>query len=155
MSLDYTALGRTAFQDGMSEEEIKHQHPQFRAGWRAAKKQFDAQNQPISSLRPEKVERIDPDNKWTLQWADLTAISGYHPWNVLEQRPQLRVLAKAARTLIWERRDEIEHFGDAVKMYRVMWEGMLQQGYDGGVLDLNDLKQYDFTPKQLREEVNG
>lgn len=152
MSIDYMALGRTAFKEGMLEEDIKTQHPQFRSGWREAKKLFDAQNKPISALRPERVERPDPDMKWELSWADLTAISGYHPWNKLEHHPRLRVLAAAARRVIWDRRQEVAHFGDAVKMMRIMWEGMLQQGYDEGILDLNDLKQYKFVPTQLREQ---
>lgn len=145
MSTDFMALGRAAFAEGMSEEQVKTQHPRFRSGWREAKKLHEASTSPISALRPEKVDR--PCKEWELQWSDLTAISTYHPWNYLERKPQLRVLAQSARTIIWNKRSEIVHFGDAVQMYRVMWEGLLQQGYDEGILDKNDLKRFDFTPK--------
>lgn len=145
---DYMALGRKAFEDGMTEDQIKTQHPQFRSGWREAKRVHEARTAPISTLRPEKVERPDPDYKYELKWAELTTICKYHPWNVLERKRPLRVLAVAARRVIWDRRDEITSFGQAVQMMRVMWEGILQQGYDEGILDKKDLAQYDFEPKE-------
>ncbi len=144
---DYMALGRKAFEEGMTEEQIKTQHPQFRSGWREAKRVHEARTAPISMLRPEKVEKPDPDYKYELKWAELTAISKYHPWNVLERKSKLKVLAVGARRAIWARRDEVTSYGQAVQMMRVIWEGLLQQGFEEGILDKKDLAQYDYTPK--------
>lgn len=148
MSIDFMSLGRQAFNDGMQEEEIKTQHPQFRSGWREAKKQFDAKNKPVSALRPERVERIDPERRWKLQWKDLSSIADYYPWNRLQRVAELEPIVVAMKRVVWSKREEVVHFNDAVRMYEKMWFGMLQQGYDQGTLTINDLKRYNFTPKQ-------
>lgn len=144
---DYLIMGQQAFKDGMTEDQIKHQHPQFRAAYRAARKTFEAINAPISSLRPEKVLRPDPDYVWQLQWSDLTSITGRKPWNKLDSIPELKVLAHAVRKTVWNNREKLNGFGDAVQMVKTLWEGLLQQGYDQGVLDESDLLSYGYTPK--------
>lgn len=145
---DYLVLGQQAFKDGMTEDQIKHQHPQFRAAWRVAKKNYDQQHMPISSLKPEKIDRDAAAIKWTLTWNELDAITRLKPYNVLNGHS---VWANALRKVVWDRRDEIKRHRDAVRMVKTIFDGIIQRGYDEGVLTDEECQYYLYTPTQLRE----
>ena len=55
MAVDYYTTGYSAFLSGtMNDQQVKQQHPLFRAGYNAAKKQAEQKTKTISDVRVQK-----------------------------------------------------------------------------------------------------
>lgn len=150
MSTEQYNQGYQAFSDGMSEDQVKHQHPMFRAGWRDAQHNVKARNISTDSLKCVKVDKNEKV-PYTLKWNDLNSALHYKPWAVLQTKDELQVLGTAMRNIIWKKKDEITSFSQVMHMIKTMWFGILETGYNEGILNEYDLKQYDYIPKNLRD----
>lgn len=153
MATDHYKMGYTGFIHGtITEEVMKTQHPMFRSGWRDAQRQQEAKDRPISDLPIEKVVRKDPEEcNYQYKWRDVTDACKLGPWSVLEQSARGRKIIVAMRKNIDQHQAEIKGFRDIMAMLRKQWETLLEHGYADGTLTIDDLRQYKYTPKQLRE----
>lgn len=142
-------MGYTSFKEGTQEQQIKSQPPLFRAGWRAAQVDFNNKNS-TGSVKTYKVHKqeIVP---FQLQWNDINTVLSFHYWNILMRKDELQPITSAMKNLIWKNKEKITSYKKLIWVVRTMWEGMLQQGYNEGILTKEDLSQYNFKPKEHTE----
>lgn len=151
MAVDYYTTGYSAYLSGtMTDQQVKQQHPLFRAGYNAAKKQAEQKTKTIDDVRVQKVDRSEK-KEYELQWKDINTVMSFTPWNVLCRKPELDVLRVAIVRSIEKRKSEIKRFGDIVDMVRQYWELMLEHGFKEGVLNRDDLRQYEYVLKADRK----
>ena len=151
MAVDYYKMGYTAFLAGdNNDQQVKQQHPLFRAGYNAAKKQAEQKVKTIDSVRVQKVDRTEQKD-YELQWKDIMTVMSFHPWNVLGRKPELQPLHTAIARSIDKRKNEIKRYGDIIDMMRQYWELILEHGYSEGVLNADDLRQYNYVLKADRK----
>ena len=92
MAVDYYTTGYSAFLSGtMNDQQVKQQHPLFRAGYNAAKKQAEQKTKTISDVRVQKVERAEK-KPYEIKWKDINTVMSFVPWNILSRKPELEVL---------------------------------------------------------------
>lgn len=150
MAVDYYKMGYSAqLAGGMTPAQVKQQHPLFRAGFNAAAKQAEIRSQTIQEVRVQKVDH-KVEVEYDLQWKDIMSVLSFHPWNVLHRKPELNILHTAIARSVDKRKNEIKRYGDIIDMVRQYWELMLEHGYAEGILNVTDLKQYNYVPKALR-----
>ena len=151
MAVDYYTTGYSAFLSGtMNDQQVKQQHPLFRAGYNAAKKQAEQKTKTISDVRVQKVERAEK-KPYELQWKDINTVMSFVPWNILSRKPELEVLRTAIFRSVEKRFAEIKCYGDIIDMVRQYWEALLEHGFKEGILNHDDLRKYNYVLKADRK----
>lgn len=126
-------------------EQLKEHSPYFRLGYRAAQadsaKKTGNTTFPTSLYDvPRRPERFVPD------WNDILAATRKKRMRKLhddENRAVLNVLIQSVE----KQADEIYRYSDVVRLVEEGFDKILQIGYDQGILNAYDLKQYDYVPK--------
>lgn len=149
--MDLYQMGYASFKDGMQEHQIKSQPPLFRAGWRAAEVDFRNRNSGATSVKNARVQKQEKV-PFELKWNDINSVLNYHYWNILMRKEELSVLTTAMKNVIWKNKDKITSYKKLIDTVRTMWEGILQLGWDEGILNKDDLAQYNFVPKNKTKQ---
>lgn len=146
MSTDQYNEGYQYFkQNGMlSTDLLKQRSPLFRRGYHTAQEEADKKTKGTFPTTLYDIPRR-PDS-FTPTWNDILAAT---------RRPRMRKLhmdhmAPLLNLLIREVEkncDDVQRYSDVVKKVDIAFDIILQYGYDEGILDKRDLKQYDYVPK--------
>lgn len=146
MSELYTS-GYNAFytDESLSDEFLKMQPYQFRVGYQRAKQDYESNTDNLSlPLVIQQVNRQKPSAN--ISYNDIIQVTK-RPYTIALHHPQLRpVLSLLVRSI----EDNIDQVPTYMELIRVVERGfniILQYGYDEGVLDLDDLKQYGYKPR--------
>lgn len=146
MSVDQYNLGYAEFksQGELSNEAIKAQHPVWRAGYRAAL--LDHQKKQNIHIPLELYEVQAKTHVYTPTWDDIMAASKRYRYRKLHKDHMYPLLSMMVRE-VEKHKDEIHSYSQVREMFDKAFEIVLQYGYDLGILNKRDLKQYDFIPK--------
>lgn len=128
----------------MTQEQLKQVHPRFRHGYRDAQEEYNKRNNksfPLSLYDiPRRPEVFVPD------WNDIMAATRKPRYAKLHKPEMQPVLAMIIRS-VENNKHKVKRYSDVIQMVSEAFDIVLQYGYDEGVLNLRDLKQYNYTPK--------
>lgn len=125
--------------------ELKEKSPFFRLGYRAAQadsaKKTGDQSFPTTLYEvPRRPERFVPD------WNDILAATRKERMRKLHT-DQLRPVLNALILHVEHQKNDIYRYSDVVRLVEEGFDRILQLGYDEGILNSTDLKQYNYVPK--------
>lgn len=140
-------LGYDHFYDAvapMTSEQLKQAHPLFRRGYRTAQQDYNKRNNKSFPTTlydiPRRPEVFVPD------WNDILAATRkprYARLHLPHMAPVLNLIVRSVE----KKKHLVTRYSDVVQMVSEAFEIVLQYGYDEGVLDARDLKQYNYDPK--------
>ena len=124
--------------------ELKEKSPFFRLGYRAAQADSAKSTGNVAFPTtlydvPRRPERFVPD------WNDILAATRNERMRKLHadhMRPILYGLIKHVEF----QKDDIYRYSDVVRLVEEAFDKILQLGYDEGILNSTDLKQYNYVP---------
>lgn len=129
----------------LSIEELKIKSPFFRLGYRAAQ----ADSAKITGNKtfpttlydvPRRPERFVPDYNDILAATRKERMRKIHADHM---RPVLSALIQHVEA----QKKDIYRYSDVVRLVEEGFDKILQIGYDQGILNSTDLKQYNYVPK--------
>lgn len=128
----------------LTPEQLKQQSTFFRLGYRAAMADSAKKSQsPFPTTLydvPRRNERFVPD------WNDILAATRKPRMRKLHadhMAPVLHLLIKHVEL----QKDQVYRYSDVVRLVEEGFDKLLQIGYDEGILNAYDLKQYNYVPK--------
>lgn len=140
-------LGYDHFYDSvapLTSDQLKQAHPLFRRGYRTAQQDYNKRNNKAFPTTlydiPRRPEVFVPD------WNDIMAATRKPRYARLHLPHMQPVLALIVRS-VENNKHKVTRYSDVVQMVSDAFEIVLQYGYDEGVLDARDLKQYNYDPK--------
>lgn len=144
---DQYNLGYKYFQENselLSNESLKQMHPLFRRGYRTAQEDLMKKHNKVFPMVlsdiPQLTTKFVPDTYSILAATRRPRMMKLHN---PKMEPVLNLLVKTVE----DKQDSIRRYGDVVRMVDEGFDIILQYGYDCGVLNVTDLKQYNYEPK--------
>lgn len=128
----------------LSPEHLKQKHPLFRRGYRTAQEDLQRKN---TSRFPSSISEIPKHSEvFNAEYRDILAATRrprFQKLHYAHMAPVLDMLIKSVEN----KKSEIKRYNDVVRLVDQAFDIILQYGYDCGVLDEIDLKQYNYSPK--------
>lgn len=128
----------------MTSEALKSSHPLFRNGYRKAMEDYNRKtNRNFPTVLFDIPRR---PSVFVPEWSDILAATRRPRYAKLHQAhmsPLLNMIVKSVDL----NKHRIKRYKDVLAMVDEAFEFVLQYGYDNGILDTKDLKQYNYTPK--------
>ncbi|AQW88624.1 hypothetical protein pEaSNUABM50_00097 [Erwinia phage pEa_SNUABM_50] len=128
----------------LSPEQLKQMHPLFRRGYRTAQEDLMKKSNKtfptVLSDIPRRPVTFVPDVK------DILAATRRPRMNKLHL-PQMEPILNLLVSSVEREKDKITRYADVVRLVDEKFNIILQYGYDSGVLNEHDLKQYNYDPK--------
>lgn len=129
----------------LTNEDLKKQSIFFKVGYRAAQAEFAKKTgvKPFPTTLydvPQRPARFVPE------WTDIMAATRRERLRKLHadhMRPVLIELIKHVEL----QKDKIYRYADVVRLVDEGFDKILQIGYDEGILNAHDCKQYNYVPK--------
>lgn len=128
----------------MTSEALKASHPIFRNGYRKAMEDYNKRtNKTFPTVLfdiPRRPEVFVPE------WSDILAATRrprYAKLHYPHMAPMLNMIVKSVDM----NKHRVKRYKDVLMLIDEAFNFVLQYGYDTGVLDMKDLKQYNYTPK--------
>ena len=144
MATDMYSQGFGQFlKDPISEEQIKSNPPQWRAGYRAAAKAHEARSKV--AMKIEKVDRVD-FTVCTVTWSLITSILFNQRFNHLTNDSRLEPITHLIKKSVWENRDNINTYKKLSDAVHTQFDIILQCGYDEGILTTSDCVYHGYAP---------
>lgn len=126
----------------ISENQIKSNPPQWRAGYRAAAK-ADAARSKVA-LKPEKVDRVDY-TKCTISWALISSILHNPRFKNLINDSRLAPFVSLIKRAVWDQRDTISTYKQLNAAVNKQFDIILQWGFDENILTESDCEFHGYT----------
>lgn len=148
MSIDQYKQGYEYFAKSgevLSSEQLKQMSPLFRRGYRTA--QSDSlkktnKNFPLTLFDIPRRPQV-----FVATWSDIMAATKRQRFNKLHaqhMQPLLNLLIKSVE----KESNQITRYKDVLRLVDEKFNTILQYGYDIGILNEFDLKQYNYVPKK-------
>lgn len=128
----------------MDMELLKQRSPLFRNGYRNAQEEAARKSTGVFPTTLYDIPRR-PEN-YTPTWNDIMAATRRPRMKKLQQEHMQPLLTFLVRHVEMNCSD-CTRYADVLKKVDTAFDIMLQYGYDEGILDERDLKQYDYVPK--------
>lgn len=128
----------------MDMELLKQRSPLFRNGYRNAQEEAARKSTGVFPTTLYDIPRR-PEN-YSPTWNDILAATRRPRMQKLHQehmQPLLHLLVREVE----KNCADVTRYADVLKKVDTAFEILLQYGYDEGILDARDLKQYDYVAK--------
>ena len=148
MSMDLYNQGYSQYmREPLPDSVVKSNPPQWRAGYKAAKKNADARDKVAA--KPEKVDKVDY-SKFTITWQVVTFVTRTPRFHIFSKRPQLYPILSQIRKELWNSRSECLSFKELQEKAHNLLDNVLQNGYDLGILSEHDCSIRGYKVKKLQ-----
>lgn len=128
----------------MDIDQLKQRSPLFRNGYRNAQEEAARKSTGTFPTVLYDIPR-KPEN-YTPTWNDIMAACR-RPRMMKLQQTHMQPLLFLLATSVEKNSSDCTRYSDVLKKVDAAFDIMLQYAYDEGILDSNDLKQYDYIPK--------
>lgn len=128
----------------MDMDLLKQRSPLFRSGYRSA--QEEAAKKSTGTFPTTLYDIPRRSANFVPTWNDILAATRRPRMNKLHaehMQPLLNLLIREVE----KNCSDVTRYSDVLKKVDTAFNIMLQYGYDEGILDERDLKQYDYSPK--------
>ncbi|QCW18806.1 hypothetical protein SEPL_298 [Salmonella phage SE_PL] len=123
---------------------LKQRSPLFRSGYRSAQEEAAKKNNGTFPTTLYDIPRR-PEN-FVPTWNDILAATRRPRMRKLHADHMIPLLNLLIRE-VEKNCADVTRYSDVLKKVDTAFDIMLQYGYDEGILDERDLKQYDYVPK--------
>lgn len=128
----------------MDMDLLKQRSPLFRNGYRNAQEEAARKSTGVFPTTLYDIPRR-PEN-YQPTWNDIMAATRRPRMQKLQQEHMLPLLNFLVRS-VEQNCADCTRYSDVLKKVDTAFDIMLQYGYDEGILDARDLKQYNYEPK--------
>ena len=128
----------------MDMDLLKQRSPLFRNGYRNAQEEAARKSTGVFPTTLYDIPRSTQN--FVPTWNDILAATRRPRMNKLHAEHMLPLLNTLIRE-VEKNCADVTRYADVVKKVDMAFDIMLQYGYDEGILDERDLKQYNYVPK--------